>query len=117
MTRINCTPPAELSNLHLLAEYRELPRVFGYVRRCVDRGVTPEDPGRYVLGAGHVKFFAWRLGYLAHRQSALVEELQGRGFNPQFTAGLAAQFQDIPDHYWAHWTPDETALVVNRARI
>jgi len=31
MTRINCAPKKELSDKHLAAEYRELPRIFGLV--------------------------------------------------------------------------------------
>ena len=30
MTRINLTLVSELADQHLIAEYRELPRVFGY---------------------------------------------------------------------------------------
>lgn len=35
MTRINLTLVSELTDQHLIAEYRELPRVFGIVRKHV----------------------------------------------------------------------------------
>lgn len=38
MTRINLIPPSELHYKHLVAEYRELPRVFGLVRRAQANG-------------------------------------------------------------------------------
>ncbi|CUW45036.1 endonuclease V [Brucella vulpis] len=78
MTRINCIPPAELTGPHLVAEYRELPRVFALVRAAIQRGEAPQDPRnpqQYTLGAGHVRFFYARLGYLAKRQAALIAEM------------------------------------------
>ena len=38
MTRINLTLVSELADQHLMAEYRELPRVFGAVRKHVQNG-------------------------------------------------------------------------------
>ncbi|MGP2427932.1 pyrimidine dimer DNA glycosylase/endonuclease V, partial [Escherichia coli] len=38
MTRINLTLVSELADQHLMAEYRELPRVFGAVRKHVANG-------------------------------------------------------------------------------
>lgn len=33
MTRINLLPPSELADQYLLAEWRELPRIFGLVKK------------------------------------------------------------------------------------
>lgn len=44
MTRINVIEPSRLSDQHLGAEYRELPRVFGLVRDAIARGERP-TPG------------------------------------------------------------------------
>jgi deoxyribonuclease (pyrimidine dimer) len=41
MTRINVVPPRELTRQHLIAEYRELPRVFGLVKKAAARGERP----------------------------------------------------------------------------
>lgn len=54
MTRINLVEPRYLTDEHLLAEYRELPRVFTYVDR---HGIAEDRPESYKLGKGHVKFF------------------------------------------------------------
>ena len=119
MTRINCVPPSELSAAHLVAEYRELPRIFALVRAAIARGETPDDrrnPAAYTLGAGHVRFFYARLGYLAARQADLVREMQARGYVPTFTdpAGLLA---GIPQAWQGDWSPTTEALALNRARL
>jgi len=119
MTRINCVPPSELSGPHLVAEYRELPRIFALVRAASARGETPDDPRNphsYVLGKGHVRFFYPRLGYLADRQAQLVAEMQARGYRPAFT-DPSALLNDIDPSWCGHWQPDAAALSLNRARI
>jgi hypothetical protein len=78
MTRINCIPPSELTRQHLVAEYRELPRIFGMVLSMVERGVTSpaqaKIPPTYRMGTGHMKFFCDKLEYLVQRQRALVDD-------------------------------------------
>lgn len=117
MTRINCIPPRELSDAHLGAEYRELPRVFGLVRAAVARGERPDDrrnPQRYVLGAGHVRFFYPRLAWVRERYDLIVDECRARGRKVSYTDVLGG---GIPDEWWGLWTPDAAAQALNRARI
>ncbi|GAB1363275.1 pyrimidine dimer DNA glycosylase/endonuclease V [Rhodobacter sp.] len=119
MTRINCIPPHELSPAHLIAEYRELPRIFGLVRAAISRGETPDDPRNpeeYRLGAGHVRFFYPRLGWLLARQVALVAEMRARGYAPGFDAPQDL-IAGIPPEWQADWQPTPEALAQNRARI
>lgn len=116
MTRINCVPVEELSRQHLIAEYRELPRVFNLARRAAERGKLVQ-PQAYTLGKGHVLFFYTRLAYLARRHAELVQEMQRRGYKPAFTGSLLEAHADIPAHMWGDWTPTEEALRVNRQRI
>lgn len=119
MTRINCIPPAELTGPHLVAEYRELPRIFPLVRAAIARGEQPEDPRNprdYVLGRGHVRFFYPRLGYLAARQTLLVAEMLSRGYAPGFTE--TAHLLDGFGRDWCgDWLPSAQAMALNRARI
>lgn len=119
MTRINCVPPGELSGPHLVAEYRELPRVFALVRAAAARGERPDDPRnprRYVLGAGHVRFHYPLCGYLVRRHRALVAEMLARGYKPGMPdAGSMAD--GVAADWMGDWKPDEAALALNRARI
>ena len=78
MTRINVgIEPRELSNSHLGAEYRELPRLWR--QRLVSKA-----PPHFTLGAGHVLWCAQYPGMLADRFVALVAELDHRGFSPMY---------------------------------
>lgn len=118
MTRINCVPVAELTRQHLVAEYRELPRVFNLARKAAARNYKASDgPDRYTLGKGHVLFFYTRLHYLAQRQQQLVDEMLRRGFQPNFTDSLFTLNADIPAYMWNDWKPDALALAINRQRL
>mgnify|MGYP005850903769 CR=1 FL=1 len=109
MTRINCVPPEELSGPHLVAEYRELPRVFGLIRRAKP-GKAPQE---YVMGQGHVRFFYDKAGWLLQRQRSLIEEMKRRGYKPRHTDPEAL----TNGLELGSWEPDERALAVNRARL
>src|SRR5690625_3700047 len=116
MTRINCVPVQELSGPHLIAEYRELPRVFALAHKAALRG-SFSQPDAYTLGKGHLLFFYTRLGYLSKRHVELVEEMKRRGYTPTFSGVRRSDFPDIPDAYWCDWQPTAEALRLNRARI
>lgn len=119
MTRINCVDPSELSIIHLVAEYRELPRVFNLVRKAIDRGSLPIDfsnPNEYVLGPGHVKFFYTRLMFLKKRQDLLIAEGLNRGLNLSYT-DTSMLLANIPKEWCKDWKPTHEAIELNRARI
>ena len=84
MTRINLVEPHQLTDKHLMAEYRELPRIFTAVLKLQDNGKTPTDvtiPDHYVLGKGHMKFFYNKISWLRNRYADLFHVLLARGFN------------------------------------
>lgn len=116
MTRINCVPVAELSGPHLVAEYRELPRVFALAEKAAKRS-NLNQPNTYTLGKGHLLFFYTRLDYLARRHGELVLEMKRRGYKPSFTGVQRQDFPDIPDAFWNEWQPTAQALELNRQRI
>lgn len=116
MTRINCVPVDELSGPHLVAEYRELPRVFALAEKAAARGAFSQPPN-YTLGKGHVLFFYTRLGYLARRHAELIEEMKRRGYKPSFTGIKREDFPLIPNSFWCSWEPTDEALQLNRQRI
>lgn len=117
MTRINVIPPRELSRKHLVAEYRELPRVFTGVRKAVARGLTPQDfdtPHEYTLGTGHVVFFYDKLYYVAMRYIDLVAEMQARGYHVSFPR---PNIDGIPASWFGKYTPTREALAINLKRL
>lgn len=119
MTRINCIPVRELSDVHLGAEYRELPRIFALVAAAAARGEEPSDrrnPTEYALGPGHVRFFYPRLSWVARRFGQIVRECKRRGRKTTYET-LPAISLDIPDPWWGDWHPTRTAMGLNRARI
>jgi hypothetical protein len=116
MTRINCVPVEELSGPHLVAEYRELPRVFALAEKAAARE-TFSQPTTYTLGKGHLLFFYTRLGYLARRHAELIAEMRRRGYKPMFPGVRREDFPGTPGAYWGDWEPTVEALALNRARI
>lgn len=123
MTRINCIPVEELTREHLLAEYRELPRVFALARGWYQKvcaaghdGAYAEVPDTYRLGKGHVLFFYTRLGYCLNRQRRLYEECLRRGYRVKFEPSEEL-ISWAPPFMRNEWTPTAAAQKINRARI
>jgi len=116
MTRINVVPPSELCRQHLVAEYRELPRIFTLARNALDRGEKPDDkrnPVSYTLGTGHCRFFYSRLGWLHDRHQQLVNEMLNRGYQPTIFLDPV----DMPSNWMKPWKPSAADLDINRQRI
>ena len=109
MTRINVVPVEELCDQHLLAEYRELPRVFALAKLCSDA------PKQYVLGSGHVKFFYDKLCFVYFRLTLLIQECERRGFNIAY----ATPPNSLPTNakLWNDYIPTEEAVALNKQRL
>lgn len=90
MTRINVVPPYSLADQHLLAEYRELPRMRSYIDKLNENGGVRLEKllTAYVLGKGHMLFFAPMKEWLEERHSLLIIELQHRGINLSYKEKL-----------------------------
>src|SRR4051812_4560503 len=104
MTRINLIPPIELCRQHLIAEYRELPRIFPRAYAAYIRGESPNDPRNpndYVLGTGHVRFFYPRLRWLSNRFVSLVIEMQARNYRVNFPEPYS--LKDFPESWCNDW--------------
>jgi len=114
VTRINCVPVAELSRQHLVAEYRELPRVFALASNAYHARRRVVAPRVYTLGVGHVKFFYQRLGYCRRRFDELRAEMMLRGYKPTY---LNAPSVAVPADWQLDWEPTAAALTINRQRI
>ena len=111
MTRINVIDPRKLTDQHLMAEYRELPRVFALSGAAIDRNV--KVPKNYTMGAGHVKFFYDKTPWLAQRHSLIVNELKRRGYNLGFTLSLVP----VEGYPPSNWSPSLVDVEVNMERL
>lgn len=127
MTRINCIPVEELSDKHLVAEYRELPRISALAHKYCEREIVGAAykentfgvfniglyPVKYVLGKGHVKFFYNKGEFLRKRfEEQIVPEMQRRGFKTNFTL-----YRIHPNGMNLDWEPSDEAIYINRKRI
>jgi len=115
MTRINLVDPKVLSDKHLLAEYRELPRIFALAYKAYVRGDRLSPDRTYVLGPGHVRFFYDKLWWLRKRFHLLVHEMKQRGWKPSYN--------DVPTEYhlataWQKdWFPTQSDIDINLTRL
>lgn len=129
MTRINCIPVEELTNRHLVAEYREISRI----PALSDRWASNDDniswiasdladsiefrtwklPDTYRFGKGHVQFFYDKGEWLRRRfEEELVPEMQRRGFKTSFV-----KYRMHHKGLNNDWAPTEEAKSINRQRI
>lgn len=106
MTRINVIPPEELTDQHLLAEYRELPRIFKQAR------IEVQPVTSYRMGPGHVRFFYGKTAYLVDRHVAIVKECVSRGYTLSLRGPLQA-VQGLD----GNWQPCEGDMNVNLNRL
>lgn len=109
MTRINVISPSELSSKHLVAEYRELPRISKLSRPLKDN----EKLSDYVLGKGHCKFFYDKGLFLKKRfENEIVPEMKRRGFKTNFT-----KYRLHDDGLNKDYKPTYNAVIINKIRI
>lgn len=117
MTRINVVPVDELCDKHLLAEYRELPRIYGAAKRWyVNQGTLKDIPPTYRMGKGHVKFFFIRLTFCYNRHRQLYHQCLFRKFNVQYGPRLEA-VEWAPAWMMNDYDPTPEAFAINRERI
>lgn len=118
MTRINCVEPSELHGRHLLAEYRELPRVFGLALNKLSGSADFSDiPQNYTMGKGHVKFFYDKIEYLYKRQLSLIDELKSRGYNITHEDPAELVIGLYQTKLWNDWVPSAVDVATSRKRI
>lgn len=122
MTRINLVSPSQLTDKHLMAEYRELPRIFTSVVKLQDQGKSQWDveiPSKYVLGKGHMKFFYNKLGWLKERYESLYRELIRREFdlNHQLAHDIIQSTKKIDSTWFESYNPTPDEIYLNMARL
>ena len=106
MVRINIIDPKKLADQHLIAEYNEILMLLGYVRKYPK---VKDQPEKYCLGKGHIKFFKDKLKYLKKRHELLKKEMKKRGFKTEKTIDLSA-FDKKLHQDWCHDVEDEEII-------
>jgi hypothetical protein len=121
LTRVNVVPPSELTNSQLLAEYREIPRIYRMVLKSIDRGedVGQGVPPEFTYGKGALRFWYNKLQYIKLRQVALSEEMRARNYQTIAHPDPLSEGNHGIEHpgYWQDYTPTEEALASNRRRL
>jgi len=117
MTRINIVNPRELTDQHLVAEYREIFMVGSSLQRSLRSKSWDINsiPKRYTLNTGHVKFFYNKGKYLYKRYSDLRKEMRSRGMNPD--SSRVFKREQWPDELWNDWMPRVEDYKIIRQRI
>ena len=117
MTRINIVDPIELTDQHLVAEYREIFMVGSALQRSLkSKNWNPNSiPKQYTLNKGHVKFFYNKGKYLSKRYDELRTEMKSRGMNPDNSRVFKRE--QWPNELWNDWTPRIEDYKIIRKRI
>ena len=119
MTRINLVDPSELTDQHLIAEYREIFMVGGSLNRTLNSksGFREERvPKRYTLNTGHVYFFYNKGRYLHKRYHELIKEMRRRGFDPDKSRVFPTKVF-VDNGLYNDWMPSLEDYKIIRQRI
>ncbi len=119
MTRINLVSPAELSDQHLVAEYREIFMIGSALQRSLKSKnwlITKKNlPKDFTLNRGHVMFFYDKGEYLHDRYLKIVVEMKNRGMRPNPKRKFKKD--QWPKKFYNTWEPNDRDLAIVRERI
>ena len=117
MTRINIVDPKELTDQHLVAEYREIFMVGSSLQRSLasPNWDVKKIPAQFTLNKGHVSFFYDKGEYLHKRYKALIREMKKRGMNPDKDRVFLRE--QWPDELYKDWKATERDRDIVRERI
>ena len=119
MTRINIIDTTELTDQHLIAEYREIFMVAGSLRRTlVSKNGYQESkvPKHYTLNSGHVYFFYNKGKYLHNRYNQLIDEMKRRGFKPDSSRVFPKEIF-VNNNLYNDWFPRAEDYNIIKQRI
>ena len=119
MTRINIISPSELTDQHLIAEYREIFMVAGSLKRTLiskSGFVESKVPKNFTLNNGHVYFFYNKGKYLYKRYNLIIKEMKSRGFKPDKNRIFPKDIF-IMNNLFNDWEPNQSDIKIIRKRI
>lgn len=118
MTRVNLIPPICLYDQHLIAEWREIPRIPNLVKKLLETKGTfailkglPED---YTLGKNHVRFFYDKLQFIKDRHDDLKLEGKRRGINLD---SITIDLEEFPKFFKNNFEPSKKDVRLSMSRI
>lgn len=121
MTRINLVDPAELTDQHLFAEFREIKMVPRALARSLANHTTAQVlakvPQNFTLNTGHVMFFYNKGKYLQQRYDALRAELSARGVAYNKDAAFDPDGVMLVAPWYNDYKPTARAFEIIRTRI
>ena len=116
MTRINIVPVEELTDQHLMAEYREIFMIGSALQISLkSKDWDPKRiPKKFTLNTGHVMFFYNKGKYLYNRYEQIKEELTKRNF--KLDKSRLFKVTQFPTEYYNDWEPtkEDQAIVWQR---
>ena len=118
MTRINIIPVEDLTDQHLMAEYREIFMIGSALQRSLksEQWDPKRIPKKFTLNSGHVYFFYNKGKYLHERYLHIIDEMKQRGFNPDNTRIFPTEvFKD--NGLYNDWLPTIEDQKIIRERI
>ena len=117
MTRINVLPVEELTDQHLMAEYREIFMIGSALQKSLSSPNWDKNriPKELTLGTGHVMFFYDKGKYLFKRYDKIREELKKRNFN--LDKHRHFKTYQFPVEYFNDWEPSDRDYSILRERI
>lgn len=118
MTRINIVDPTELTDQHLIAEYREIRLLCANLLRTLNSktGFQPSKvPEEFTLNKNHCYFFYNKGKYLHKRYKNIKKEMEKRGFTPD--SKLKFPLDNWPLNLYNDWHATEEAREIVRERI
>ena len=96
MTRINVIAPKQLSDIWLIAEYRELPRAIK------GKFNIKNFSNSYILGKGHVKWAKMHSLFLFNRYNQIIKEMKFRGISVNLKGDLKQYLDNYNDYKITH---------------
>jgi len=119
MVRINVgINPRHLHDKHLGAEYNEILKLLGHVKKSpYPKGYAPT---RFTLNKGHINFFKDKLMYLIQRWNIVCDECERRGRQTNrwlFWEHLSqADHKAVADN-WNGWRPSQRDFELIKSRV
>ena len=119
MTRINLVEPSELSDQHLIAEYREIFMIGSALQRSLKSSawnvIKKKLPEDFNINKGHVMFFYDKGMYLHNRYLKIIQEMRSRGMKPD--PNRKFKVQQWPVHLYNDWEPKNKDIEIVKIRI